>query len=66
MSAFVIPFANYLVMYFVFCARFREVYEQLVKDGKLVPKPDKTPPTVPMDYSWAQVTFRSISEFLLP
>ncbi|CAB3990850.1 ATP-citrate synthase-like [Paramuricea clavata] len=32
----------------------RKVYDDLVKKGQLIPKPDKTPPTVPMDYSWAQ------------
>lgn len=37
----------------VFC---REVYDVLVKDGTIVPKPEKNPPTVPMDYSWAQVS----------
>ena len=34
----------------------REVYEVLVRDGTIVPKPEKNPPTVPMDYSWAQVS----------
>ena len=28
----------------------------LVRDGTIVPKPEKVPPTVPMDYSWAQVS----------
>lgn len=32
----------------------KEVYEVLVRDGTIVPKPEKNPPTVPMDYSWAQ------------
>ncbi|XP_015769297.1 PREDICTED: ATP-citrate synthase-like [Acropora digitifera] len=32
----------------------REVYDVLVRDGTIVPKPEKNPPTVPMDYSWAQ------------
>lgn len=32
----------------------REVYDVLVRDGTIVPKPEKIPPTVPMDYSWAQ------------
>ncbi|XP_046860736.1 ATP-citrate synthase-like [Xenia sp. Carnegie-2017] len=32
----------------------RDVYNDLVAKGQLIPKPDKTPPTVPMDYSWAQ------------
>lgn len=32
----------------------KEVYEVLVRDGTIVPKPEKVPPTVPMDYSWAQ------------
>lgn len=31
-----------------------EVYNQLVMSGKLQPKPDVPPPTVPMDYSWAR------------
>ena len=35
---------------------FREVYDVLVKDGTIVPKAEKSPPTVPMDYSWAQVS----------
>ena len=34
----------------------REVYDVLVKDGTIVPRPEKNPPTVPMDYSWAQVS----------
>ena len=34
----------------------REVYDVLVRDGTIVPKPEKNPPTVPMDYSWAQVS----------
>ncbi|KAL9966324.1 hypothetical protein ACROYT_G024378 [Oculina patagonica] len=32
----------------------KEVYDVLVKDGTIVPKAEKNPPTVPMDYSWAQ------------
>ncbi|XP_072376191.1 ATP-citrate synthase isoform X1 [Diabrotica undecimpunctata] len=31
-----------------------KVYEQLVKQGVIVPKPEVPPPTVPMDYSWAR------------
>lgn len=31
-----------------------EVYEQLVAGGLIVPKPEGEPPTIPMDYSWAQ------------
>ena len=27
-----------------------------MRDGTIVPKPEKNPPTVPMDYSWAQVS----------
>ena len=30
------------------------MYNQLVKSGKVVPQPEKEPPTVPMDYKWAQ------------
>lgn len=31
-----------------------EVYEQLVTAGVIIPQPEKDPPTVPMDYKWAQ------------
>lgn len=31
------------------------MYDKLVSDGTVVPKPEVHPPTVPMDYSWAQV-----------
>ena len=34
---------------------FRSVYEKLVMDGTILPRPEVRPPTVPMDYSWAQV-----------
>ncbi|XP_065053736.1 ATP-citrate synthase-like [Rhopilema esculentum] len=30
------------------------VFKKLVADGKIVVKPEKRPPTVPMDYNWAQ------------
>ena len=33
---------------------FSEVYEQLVASGLVVPQPEKDPPTIPMDYKWAQ------------
>lgn len=36
---------------------YREVYEQLVAAGLIVPVPEKEPPRLPMDYSWAQVRF---------
>lgn len=32
------------------------VYDQLVKDGTIVPEPELPPPTVPMDYSWARAS----------
>ncbi|XP_070166563.1 ATP-citrate synthase [Polyergus mexicanus] len=32
----------------------QSVYEELVKDGTVVPKPEVPPPTVPMDYNWAR------------
>ena len=32
----------------------REVYERLVEAGLIVPLPEKDPPTIPMDYKWAQ------------
>ncbi|XP_033639269.1 ATP-citrate synthase-like isoform X1 [Asterias rubens] len=31
-----------------------EVYNRLVAEGVIVPKPEIPPPTVPMDYSWAR------------
>ena len=36
------------------CIPHSEVYEQLVSAGVIVPQPEKEPPTVPMDYKWAQ------------
>ncbi|WBW72217.1 ATP citrate synthase subunit 1 [Schizosaccharomyces osmophilus] len=30
------------------------VYEELVKKGVIVPKPDQTPPNIPLDYAWAK------------
>lgn len=30
------------------------VYDSLVKQGRIVPRPEVPPPTVPMDYSWAR------------
>ena len=41
------------------CVLSREVYDVLVKDGTIVPKAERNPPTVPMDYSWAQVSEHS-------
>ena len=34
---------------------FREVFENMVAEGVIIPKPDEAPPTVPMDYNWARV-----------
>lgn len=31
------------------------VFDNLVKSGELIPKPDILPPSVPMDYDWARV-----------
>ncbi|WAR09851.1 ACLY-like protein [Mya arenaria] len=31
----------------------KEVYDQLVADGTIQPRPEEAPPTVPMDYAWA-------------
>uniref|UniRef100_T1GK05 ATP citrate synthase n=1 Tax=Megaselia scalaris TaxID=36166 RepID=T1GK05_MEGSC len=31
-----------------------QVYKELVKSGRIVPKEEVPPPTVPMDYSWAR------------
>jgi len=31
-----------------------KVYKMLVEDGRIIPKPEVRPPTVPMDYNWAQ------------
>lgn len=33
----------------------KEVYDHLLESGVIVPQPEVEPPTVPMDYSWAQV-----------
>ncbi|CAH8628080.1 unnamed protein product [Heterobilharzia americana] len=32
----------------------RRVFDDLVRNGQLIPKPDHSPRTVPMDYSWAK------------
>ena len=32
----------------------REVYSQLVAAGLVVPQPERDPPSIPMDYNWAQ------------
>ncbi|XP_062517479.1 ATP-citrate synthase-like [Corticium candelabrum] len=32
----------------------KEVYDHLLESGVIVPQPEVEPPTVPMDYSWAQ------------
>ncbi|XP_020285486.1 ATP-citrate synthase [Pseudomyrmex gracilis] len=32
----------------------QSVYEQLVKDGTIIPAAEVPPPTVPMDYNWAR------------
>ncbi|XP_038044305.1 ATP-citrate synthase-like isoform X2 [Patiria miniata] len=34
--------------------KINEVYQRLVAEGVIVPKPEIPPPTVPMDYSWAR------------
>ena len=34
---------------------YRKVYEKLLADGTIVPEPERPPPTVPMDYTWARV-----------
>jgi len=34
---------------------FSSVFTGLVETGKLIPKPDLLPPSVPMDYDWARV-----------
>ena len=44
----------YMYMYMYVCFSPSEVYEQLVSAGVIVPQPEKEPPTVPMDYKWAQ------------
>lgn len=33
----------------------RDTYDHLVKNGAIVPKPERDPPVIPMDYKWAQV-----------
>lgn len=37
------------------------VFDNLVKSGELIPKPDILPPSVPMDYDWARVKQRKSS-----
>ncbi|SGY26479.1 BQ5605_C018g08739 [Microbotryum silenes-dioicae] len=32
----------------------KTTYEKLVADGTIVPKPEVAPPTIPIDYKWAQ------------
>ncbi|KAL5007875.1 hypothetical protein ScPMuIL_016681 [Solemya velum] len=32
----------------------KQVYNNLVADGSIVPAPEQAPPTVPMDFSWAR------------
>ncbi len=44
-----------LTIFITWCCLCSNVYKQLVKSGEIVPKPEKRPPTVPMDYNWAQV-----------
>ncbi|NWN33779.1 ATP citrate synthase, partial [Klebsiella michiganensis] len=31
-----------------------QVYQKLVKDGTIVPRPEPNVPKIPIDYSWAQ------------
>ncbi|KAG8802388.1 citrate synthase [Serendipita sp. 411] len=35
-------------------AALKETYDQLVATGAIVPKPERDPPVIPMDYKWAQ------------
>lgn len=35
-------------------ALLRDVYAKLVANGSIVPKPERPPPAIPMDYKWAQ------------
>jgi len=37
-----------------FGATIKRVYQQLVKEGKIIERPEPETPAVPMDYSWAQ------------
>ena len=32
----------------------RETYERLVSDGTIVPRAERPPPAIPLDYKWAQ------------
>lgn len=49
-----------------FDAKIKETYEHLVKEGKLVPRPDVQPPRMPMDYADAvkQKAVRRPTEFM--
>lgn len=40
--------------FFEFGNLLKEVYERLVKEGKLIPAPEPEAPKVPMDYDWAK------------
>ena len=48
----------------------RKVYDELLKKGEIVIKPEVTPPTVPMDYNWARVskyqTFNGAAIIIIP
>jgi ATP citrate (pro-S)-lyase len=35
-------------------AVLRDTYQKLVSAGSIVPKPERDPPVIPMDYKWAQ------------
>lgn len=37
-----------------FGEKIKDIYNQLVASGSLVPKPEPEKPTVPMDYTWAK------------
>jgi len=42
----------------------KDTYQRLVRNGTIVPKKEKEPPTIPMDYKWAQV--RDATRILIP
>jgi hypothetical protein len=43
-----------IVLFYFF---IRKVYDQLIQNKTIVPKEEPLPPTVPMDYDWARVSF---------
>lgn len=50
---------------FIFGTFSRDVYDKLVAEGTIIPRPEEAPPTVPMDYAWARVGHLPLSLYAL-